>query len=320
MANSVSRTLIIAEAERRGWRVDFIGPNEYICQVTDSRGRMEMFLSSRPLRSSANGTAITIHKDVTLAYVQSRGYQVPAYIAFDDAASAHAFLEQHQTIVVKPTDAQQSAGVTINVTTQQQLTEAVALARTHSRSSNVILQKQIEGKLYRIFVINGKLVAAAHRSAAQVVGDGQHTIAKLTVELNQDPRRSDDNSAPLKRVKLADVEAFLGREGLQEIPPAGLGVRISSIDSVSAGGESADVTVSVHPDWHKACGELAQGIGLFVCGFDIICEDISQPIRDNYLPLLEMNSAPGLKLHHYPTAGGEAIDVVKILFDELFEA
>lgn len=321
MANSVSRTLIIAEAQRRGWKVEFIGPQEYICKVTNLEGQSEMFLSSRPLRSSANGTAITIRKHITLDYVQSHGYRVPAYTTLnDDSETGRDFLEQYKTIVVKPSDAQQSAGVTMHVTTPQQLAEAVAYARGHGRSPTVILQEQIEGNLYRIFVINGKLVAAAHRRAAMVIGDGQHSIRELVDRLNQDPRRGTDNSTPLKQIKGTDVRAFLGEEHLADVPPAGAEVRVSAIDSVSAGGESADVTASVHPDWHQACGELAQGIGLFVCGYDIICPDISQPLQDKYLPLLEMNSAPGLKLHHYPTAGGEVIDVAKILLDEVFQA
>jgi cyanophycin synthetase len=315
VANSITRQLIKAEAERRGWKVE----GGFFCQVTDNTGRLELFYGSRPLRSSANGVKLCYNKNLTLQYVESRGYKVPPYMVVDQLSSpSKEFLAKHKLIVAKPIDGERSIGVTVNIESEEALTSAIDHAVKNSSRGQVVLQGQLAGKLYRLFVLNGKLVAAAHRKAPEVIGDGEHSIRQLIELLNDDPRRGDDSTTPLKKIKLTDAEAFLG-ETLASIPAPGQAVRVSALDSISAGGEAVNVTDQVHPDWHKAVADITVPVALFVCGFDVMCEDISQPLNDQYLPLLEMNSSPGLKLHQYPTGGGEPVNLAKILLDETFD-
>lgn len=320
--DSVTRSLLVAEAERRAWKVEFIGHDEYFCKITDQRGHSELFRGSRPLRNSANGLVIANNKDLTMEYAEYLGFQVPDYVTIDSTGQptkAVAMLDKHNQVVVKPIDGQQSVGVTIGVREPGQLAEAVALARSHSRSGQVMVQEQLTGKLYRLLVINGRVIAAAWRKAPTVTGDGRHTVQELVEIINQDPRRGTDIDTPLKKIKLADVSEWLGKAGTERVLPEGEDLKVIGIDSVSAGGESVNVTGQVHEGWKRALAALADGIGLFVCGHDIICDDISKPMADNYLPLLEMNSAPGFKLHSHPTGGGEPVDVARILLDELFD-
>jgi cyanophycin synthetase len=320
MPASISRSLIVAEAEKRGWQVAYIGHDEYFCKITDDKGQSDIFLGSRPLKNSANSLTICIYKDLTLEYAQSLGYQVPAFVVVSEDGSQHAskFLANYQKVVIKPVDGQRSMGVTTSITDTSQLADAISLAISNSRSRRAMVQQQVEGKLYRLFIIDGELVAASHRRAPQVVGDGEHSIRELIAVLNLDPRRGEDNDKPLKKILLSDAEAFLGKEGLDIVPSLGEVVKVSILDSVSAGGEAIDVTAVVHDDWKRVAAHLANEVNLFVCGYDVICEDISKPLEGNFLPLLEINSSPGLKIHHYPTGGGEPVDVASILLDKVF--
>lgn len=323
MANSITRQLLIDAAQSRGLSVSYTGTNEYFLQLTNAAGHTEIFRGSRPTKSAANGFIVSKYKNLTMDFVSSLGYEVPAWSLQDtssDINNAKQFLAANLPIVVKPLDGQQSLGVTVGVTTETQLEAALSLAMRHSMSGRIMLQHQLEGKLFRICTINGRLVAAALRSAAAVTGDGQRTVTELITALNSDPRRSETSNSPLKKVKLTDASDYLGGQRLDEILPAGEICRVSAIDSISAGGEAADVTASVHSDWHEFTTKVANGMGLYIAGFDIMCDDISQPLADNYVPLLEVNSAPGFKLHMYPTAGGQAINLAETLLDELFQS
>lgn len=320
MADSVARKLIVAEARSRNWQVDYIGQKHYFCKITGPEGQSEMFRGSQPLKNSANGAIITHSKDLTLQFVEYLGYKVPAYITLGkNDSDATEFLEQYKIVAVKPTDAQESAGVTVGVDTPEKLAEAVRYARSKGSSGKVIIQQQLSGKLYRLFVINDKLVAAARRKAAEVVGDGIHTTLELIETLNSDPRRGADNDKPIKFVKVSDAKALLGEAGLKRIPAKGEVVRVSALDSVSAGGQAINETDLVHPDWKQAVAKISHQAGLFVCGYDIICDDIASPLENNFLPLLEINSQPSITLHHYPTGGGDPIDIASILLDEVFD-
>lgn len=316
MANSITRELLLREAARRGWRTETIGPRAQLLKITSDTGRVEMFSGSRPMRSSANGRVISVFKNLTLSFVESLGYQVPAYTIIDNAASAQEFLAAHGRIVVKPIDGAQSMGVAINITEPVALAQAIQEAQRYSATGRVIVQKQIEGKLYRIFVLNGTVPVVTERRAAHVVGDGHATVRALVSKLNEDPRRGEGSDTPLKKVNSAAVESYLGSKGLERIPAEGEIVRVTDIESVSAGGEAVNVTDQAHPSWANAACEITKAMGLFIAGFDIICDDIAKPLQDKYLPLLEINSSPGLKIHEYPSVGAP-VHLAPLIFDEL---
>lgn len=317
MANSVTRQLLLQEAARRGWKTQAIGEGAEILRVESHTGQVEMFHGSRPMKSAANGHYIAVYKNLTLRFVELLGYTVPAYKAAETVDEAAQFLAAHGKIVVKPIDGSQSKGVTVGITTPETLDRAMQEARLHSNKHKVIVQKQIEGKLYRIFVLNGSVPVITERRAAQVVGDGVSTVQELVVQLNADPKRGDGSDTPLKRIKLSTVGAYLGADGLQRVPSEGEVVRVAEIESVSAGGEAVNVTAQAHPSWSVAACAITKEMGLFLSGFDIMCDNIAKPVEENYIPLLEINGYPGLKIHEYPSAG-EPVHLAPLIFDSLF--
>jgi D-alanine-D-alanine ligase-like ATP-grasp enzyme len=174
MADSVTRQRLIAEVERRGWKYEIFGSGAFFCKVMHPDGRWEMFHGSEPMRNSAHGLTIAQQKDLTMDFLASLGFKVPPYCVVmpdtdDGAAGARDFLEKYTRIVVKPVDGEQSRGVTIDVTDEPELKEAIALARKFSLNGGVMLQEQLDGRLYRLFVLDGRIVAASERRAAVVL-------------------------------------------------------------------------------------------------------------------------------------------------------
>ncbi|MDB5170272.1 MAG: cphA [Candidatus Saccharibacteria bacterium] len=318
MNNSVTRTLIIAEALRRGWRTEGVGPNEHFLRILHPDGRKELLWGTMSTRTTAIGNMICRYKNLTLSFVQDCGYGVPAFKIVPDEQTALDFLEQHKKIVLKPADGQRTEGVSVGITDAAVIPKAFAYAQQNSSKKSVIAQQHLEGNLYRIVVLDGKLVAAAWRTAAAVVGDGQSTVDELIAQANLDPRRGKGTDTPLKTIDITAAEEFLGHDCMQSIPAVSDRIIVSPIDSISAGGEAVNVTNDVHDDWRRFAEHVATEAGLFICGYDVICEDIAKPLSDSYVPLLEINSSPGMKLHEYPTGGGEPIHLAPLLLDALF--
>lgn len=318
MANSVSRTLLIEEAARRGWRTEEVGAHAYFLKVIHPDGRWDLFRGTCPMRSSAIGFMIVKNKHLTMDFAASLGFTTPAYQVVDNLQQATDFLSQNTKIVIKPADGARTEGVTVGVTDPQNVEAAFTHAKANSDTAQVIVQKHLEGNLYRLLVLDGKFIAGSWRYAASVEGDGVQTVEALIAWANQDPRRGKDSSTPLKYIDAAYARAYLGEEAYASVLGAGERVAVSDIDSVSAGGEAVNVTDEVHEDWRRVCVQLANEAGLFIAGYDVICDDISQPLPDNYIPLLEINAEPGMKLHEYPTGGGEPVHLAPLLLDAVF--
>jgi len=316
VTSSITRKLLIEEAQKRGWKTESLS-DEFFLKITDNHGQSELIRGTRTNRSSANGCLITQHKQVTMAFLEDIGYEVIPYLTPDSFDEALSFMLEHRVIVVKPTDASQSAGVEVNVRDAAHLQKALGTARANSPTSTVLLQPYLKGNLYRLMVLNGKFIGAVQRKAAEVIGDGKHTIQWLIDEANKDPRRGIDSSSVLKKIYLSGAISYLGREGIKTIPEAGKAVRVNYIDSVSAGGEAINVSDTVHSTWQQAAIDITTKAGLFICGFDVMCDDIAKPM-ETPVPILELNSMPGLKLLHFPTGGGEPINAASLLLDELF--
>jgi cyanophycin synthetase len=312
---TITQQLLIDEAKRRAYPVEKFGQKEEFLSITMPNGESELLLGSRPMASSANGRKIAVNKLLTLQFVETCGFRVPAYQLLKDEADALQFLHKHQSIVIKPLDSSGDRGVTANITSPEQAATAFAYAKLHSSSDKVLAQVYLSGKLYRLLVIDGRMVAAVERTAARVFGDGTSSLRQLVESINDQPKRNGKNAA-LGQIYHSDMHEYLGGDMLESVPFADEEVRLNQIQSVSRGGEAVNVTHEVHSSWSEAASRITKRLGLVIAGFDIICEDIGQPLASSYFPLLEINSMPGFKLHEYPT-GGDAIHVAPILFDAL---
>lgn len=207
-------------------------------------------------------------------------------------------------IVLKPLDGNHGKGASINVKTWKDAVEGLAHAQKYSR--RVIVEKFVTGFDFRVLIINNKLVAAAKRVPAHVVGDGKNNIQQLIDITNKDPRRGYGHENVLTEINVdRDTEDLLLKYGynLETVPANEEVVCLKSTANLSTGGTSIDVTEMIHPDNIFICERISRVIGLDVCGVDIMAENLTQPLKETGGCILEVNAAPGFRMHLAPSEG-----------------
>jgi cyanophycin synthetase len=221
-------------------------------------------------------------------------------------------------LVIKPVDGNQGRSVYTEVNTIDEASSAFSKARLFS--GMVLVEKFCRGKDYRLLVINYRLVAASLRTPAMVSGDGRSTIRELVDLVNSDPARGDDHENFLTRIKLDDFSTeFLASQNMspESIPSRGQEVYLRKTANLSTGGTAEDVTGEVHPEIARMAERTARAIGLDICGIDLIAEDISKPPDSSGTAVIEVNAAPGFRMHTHPYAG-KAQPVGEAVVDMLF--
>uniref|UniRef100_UPI0040490FAA cyanophycin synthetase n=1 Tax=Flavobacterium sp. TaxID=239 RepID=UPI0040490FAA len=221
-------------------------------------------------------------------------------------------------IVLKPLDGNHGKGASINVKTWEDAVEGLAYAKKYSR--RIIVEKFITGFDFRVLVIDNKLVAAAKRVPAHVVGDGHKTIQELIDIVNQDPRRGYGHENVLTEIQIdRDSEDLLEKYGytVDTVPNKDEIVYLKSTANLSTGGTSVDVTDMIHPENIFLCERISRVIGLDICGVDIMAENLTQPLKENGGCILEVNAAPGFRMHLAPSEG-LPINVAAPVIDMLY--
>ncbi len=208
--------------------------------------------------------------------------------------------------------------MSINLTTREQV--EVAFEKAYEYSSVVIVETFQEGHDYRILVVDGKVVAAAERVPGRVVGDGRHTVAELVEIVNQDPRRGIGHEKVLTRLEFDhQAERLLEQSGLgpDSVLSEGQVFYLRSTGNLSTGGTSVDKTDAIHYDNRIMAERSVKAIGLDVGGVDFISPDISRSHKQVGGAIVEVNAAPGFRMHTAPTEG-KARDVAGPVIDMLF--
>lgn len=221
-------------------------------------------------------------------------------------------------LVIKPIDGNHGKGNTTNITNWEQALKAFENAKQYGRS--IIVEKFITGFDFRILVINYKFICAALRTPAAVTGDGKHSIQWLIDEINKDPRRGYGHEKVLTQITVDhSTMKMLEEKGytLETIPAAGELVLLKTTANLSTGGTSTDVTDEVHPANIVMCERIAKIIGLDICGIDIMAQDLRSPVNENGGAILEVNAAPGFRMHIEP-AEGLPRNVAEPVIDMLF--
>ncbi len=221
-------------------------------------------------------------------------------------------------LVIKPIDGNHGKGNTTNITTWEQAIKALEAAKKYGRS--VIVEKFITGFDFRVLVINYKFICAALRTPASVTGDGKNTIQYLIDETNKDPRRGYGHEKVLTQITIDQfTQKMLDEKGytLDTVPAKGELVLLKPTANLSTGGTSTDVTDEVHPANIFMCERIAKIIGLDICGIDIMASDLRTPVTENGGAILEVNAAPGFRMHIEPSEG-LARNVAEPVVDMLF--
>jgi cyanophycin synthetase len=268
--------------------------------------------------TSAVAESIGQDKDLTKRLLHAAGVPVPLGQPVDTIEEAwEVALKVGLPVVVKPQDGNQGKGVTVNITDRAQLQEAYRNAADYG---TVMVERFLPGHDFRLLVVGDQLVAAARREPPQVLGDGQHTVRELVDQVNLDPRRGEGHATSLTKICLDDIAvARLAAQNLtpESVPPKGQRVILRNNANLATGGTATDVTDAVHPAGAARAGAAAQMVGLHICGVDMVAETVLRPLEEQGGGFVEVNAAPGLRMHLAPSYG-KPRNVGQAMVDRLF--
>ncbi len=271
--------------------------------------------------TSAIGVDIASDKNLTNRLLDSAGLPVPKSDLVDTVeATLTAAHRIGFPCVVKPLDGNHGRGVHLNLRSDDDVRKAFEGARRESRSGDLVVETFVSGNDYRCLVIGGKVAAIAERVPASVVGDGKKTVRQLVDQTNADPRRGIGHEKVLTRISVNEAaEALVKAQGfeLDGVPKKGERVKLALTGNMSTGGTAIDRTDEAHPDNVEIAEMAARVVGLDVAGIDFICPDITVPVRETGGAIVEVNAAPGFRMHTHPTEG-EPQYVAKPVIDLLF--
>lgn len=314
-----STAAIVEEAEKRGIPVGRTGSGSRILLGHGiHQQKMEATIAGT---TSSIAVEIACNKGETKKLLDDagvpvpKGYPVKRLEALEEAISEIGF-----PIVIKPLDGNHGKGATINITTLSQAKEAFRIAQKFS--PKVIVEKYVTGYDYRFLVVNYKLVAVAKRTPAAVTGDGVSTIMQLVDRENCNPARGTGHDKVLTKITIDEgTKALLKENGLSlnSVPKRNEVVYLKHTANLSTGGTSTDVTDLVHPYNVFLAERIARIIGLDICGIDIIAPEVETPLDKNGGAVLEVNAAPGLRMHLAPSEGTPR-NVAAPILDMLFPA
>lgn len=296
-----STAAIVGAATER--RIPHIRLNDGNLVQLGHGARQRRIWTAETEHTSAIAEGIARDKDLTKRLLAACGVPVPEGRVVTSADDAWEAAEDiGLPVVVKPSDGNHGRGVTLDITTREQITLAYERALHHG--SEVIVERSLSGDEHRLLVVGGQLVAAARGETAWVLGDGRSNVAQLVdAQINSDPRRGDHEDSPLARIDPREdgtVLADLKRQGLapDDVPAAGRRVLIQRNGNVAI-----DCTDAVHPEVAYAVGLAARVVGLDIAGVDLVCEDIARPLAAQGGAIVEVNAGPGLLMHLKPAVG-----------------
>jgi cyanophycin synthetase len=298
-----STMALVRAAEER--RIPWIRLNEQSL-IQFGHGRYQQRIQATVTsRTSHIAVELASDKEETNRILATLGLPVPRQRLVQEVEEAVEAAEAvGYPVVVKPFNANHGRGITIHVTTAEDVRAAFAVAREHSRS--VIVESFITGDDHRMLVIDGALVAVSRRVPGHVVGDGVRTIEQLVEEVNRDPRRGIGHEKVLTRLTFDhQAETMMARKGYtrDSVPESGESVFLRSTGNLSTGGTATDVTDVVHPDNVEMATRAVKAIGLDVGGVDFLTTDITQSYKEIGGAICEINAAPGFRMHMAPSEG-----------------
>ena len=264
--------------------------------------------------TSAIAESIAQDKELTKKLLHAAGVPVPLGRPVTSAEDAWAAAQEiGLPVVVKPRDGNQGKGISVNIATQEGVMTAYNTAK--SFRDDVLVERYLPGSDFRLLVVGNKLVAAARRDPPLVIGNGKNTVRELVELVNADPRRGEGHATSLTKIRLDDIaKNRLKEQGLDEnsIPAKGTRVILRNNANLSTGGTATDVTDDVHQEVAARAIAAAQMVGLDICGVDVVCESVLLPMEEQSGGVVEVNAAPGLRMHLSPSFGkgrdvGEAV-------------
>jgi cyanophycin synthetase len=308
---------LVQEAERRG--IPVMRLDDFSLVQLGHGKQQQRLRASITGRTSSIAVEVAGDKDLTKSLLADAGLPVPRGAVVRSAEAAVQEAERiGYPVVTKPLDGNHGRGVSLDLDNPDAVRQGFEHASRHGR--NVIVEQQYRGYDHRILVIGGEVRAVAQRVPAHVVGDGLRNITALIEEVNRDPRRGGGHENMLTRIEVDDhVLGLLAKAGmtLESVPAEGACVALRDTANLSTGGTAIDRTDDIHPDNACIARRAALTVGLDVAGIDFMAPDIRRSVRETGGGIVEVNAAPGFRMHLEPFEGW-ARDIARPVIDMLF--
>jgi len=313
-----TQSLVDAAVERD---IPWLRLNDYSL-VQFGHGKYQTRIQATVTSSTGTiSTSLASDKEGTHSLLKDMGLPVPKQDMFsseDEAVSAAKRIGY--PVVIKPLDANHGRGISINLTTDEQVREAYHVAKEQGRSRFVLVESFITGFDHRMLVINNELVAVAKRVPGHVIGDGKSTITELIDIVNADPRRGIGHEKVLTRLEIDSQAMRLLLDagyGEKTVLKKGEQFFLRSTANLSTGGTAIDMTDVVHPDNREMAIRAVRAVGLDIGGVDFLTDDITHSYKDVGGAIVEVNAGPGFRMHVAPSEG-ESRDVAGKVLDMLY--
>ena len=306
LAYGPSTQEVVAEAERRGIPVLRLNTEQSLVQLGHGRYQRRIWATRT---SSTSGVAMNIAGNKALTNRLLRDVGIPSprgEMVKDEDEAVREAVRLGFPVVVKPVDGNHGRGVCLDLTDEPAVRRSFAVARAASRDGSVIVERMIAGKDYRVVVVGSEVVAVAERRPAHVVGDGAHSVRELVALTNADPQRGVGHEKALTRITIDDqtIEVLAGQGlTLDDVPAPGRCVQLKRVANLSTGGTSIDRTDEIHPDNVEIALEAGMVVGLDIAGIDFVTPDIARSVHEVGGGIVEINAAPGFRMHTHPTEG-----------------
>jgi cyanophycin synthetase len=313
-----STLAICSEARKRGIPVLRLGERSMFQLGYGKHGK----IIEATICSETSGTSIDIACDKLLTKDILSSQCIPVAMGGKVQSSLDLFLKAESIgypIVIKPTYGNQGKGVFVNVKNEKQALEAYNILSKDYK--DIMIEKFVTGRDYRVCMVDGEVIAVSERIPPYVFGDGVSTVRQLINEVNNDERRGRGHEKPLTKIKMDEaLTAYISRYGykLSSILPEGVKLTVRENANLSTGGIAIDCTDLICEENIEICRRAAKAIGLNICGIDVCCNDISIPLTVEGA-IIEINAAPGIRMHHYPYSGtgrNVAGAIVDMMFKE----
>jgi cyanophycin synthetase len=310
---------IVDEAVKRG--IPFIRLNDASLVQLGYGIHQKHIMATMTSQTSGIGVELAGDKEDTKFLLHRAGVPVPqGSICSSEEELLNELNYVGYPCVIKPVDGNHGKGATTNIKNESEAKRAFQLAQHYSE--RIILERWIQGFDFRMLVIDHKLVAAAKRTPAHVVGDGKSTIKQLIKAVNADPRRGYGHENMLTEITVDKMTQHIltsQKLTLKSVLPKKKNLYLKTTANLSTGGTATDVTDTVHPYNQFMAERISRIIGLDICGIDIMASSLQTPVVETGGAVLEVNAAPGFRMHLDPTEG-KARNVAKPVMDMLYPA
>lgn len=308
---------IVEEAESRG--IPYIRLNERSLVQLGYGVHQKRIQATTTSKTNMISVDIAADKSATKKLLGEMGVPVPKGYRIREIEDLEDTIKTvGYPVVIKPLDGNHGKGATVGIKDLEHARAAFEKAQEYSRW--VIVEKMLEGADFRALVVNNRLIAVAERIPAHVVGDGQRTIQELIDLTNSDPRRGYGHENVLTQITVDNqTQRCITSKGytLESVLPAGEMLTLKTTANISTGGTAIDRTDEVHPENVFLFERIARIVGLDVAGIDIVAPNVSEPLDENGGGIIEVNAAPGFRMHLAPSEGigrNVAEHVVEMLF------